>query len=230
MTRQHPQYLLLIAALLATGSAFADPLVATYQVSTTTGEATHSARFLFARDETTVAFIDARKTYRDVWDVSVPGQQLRLRRVVDIRRATIEFLPSELTLRGHLPRWESLQSPFGSDVVGNCATHSAQVVACVAGDTLPAAVTLRFGATEVRWVQTSLVRDREAFARATRVDDDYSQWDAADFGDQEYDRELQALLPYAELDPHHPRIHAANDRTSPADHTQDGRSHDGHRH
>ena len=83
---------------------------------------------------------------------------------------------------------------------------------------------MRFGETEVQWKQLDMAVARQAFERAANIADDYALWDAADFGDQEYDRELQALLPYAELDPHSPRIHASNE--PPVTH----HSHDGHRH
>lgn len=219
------RYAMAVAAALMlgpVGDAAAEPLVATYEVSTSVGDQTQTARFVFARDDRTVLFADARKTYRDIWDQTGSAQQLRLRRVVDLKRASIEFLPNELALREHTPKWESLQSPFGQDVRGNCADRSANVVECVPGDTLPAQVTLRLGAMEVRWSQVEVSRDAAAFAAATGVPDDYALWDAADFGDQEYDRDLQMLLPYAELDAHSPRIHALSDRPSP--------SREGHRH
>lgn len=214
-----------LLVLCAGGSAFAaEPLVVTYEIVATSGTTAQTSKFLFARDGQTVAFIDSRKTYRDIWDLAATKQQLRLRRVVDVKHSTIEFLPNELTLRGHMPKWESLQSPFGNDVQGNCDAKAVHVVECVAGNALPAKVVMRFGATEVQWTQLDTAKDRQAFERAARVPDDYALWDAADFGDQEYDRDLQALLPYAELDPHSPRIHVSNER--PATH----HSHDGHRH
>ena len=220
--------LALVTPLLIFGAAHSasasEPLVVTYEITTKSGTAMQPSKFLFARDGHTVAFIDSRKTYRDIWDLAAANQQLRLRRVVDIKRSTIEFLPNELTLRGHMPKWESLQSPFGTDIRGNCDAKAAHVVECVAGAMLPAQVVMRFGATEVKWTQIDTATDRQAFERAVNIADEYTLWDAADFGDQEYNRELQALLPYAELDPHSPRIHVSNER--PATH----HSHDGHRH
>lgn len=209
-----PRLLAVLPCFAITGAANAETLVASYDVTTSTGGQAQTARFRFARDARTVAFIDARKTYRDVWDQTGADQQIRLRRVVDVKRASIEFLPNELVLRQHMPKWESLQSPFGQDVSGNCLSHSENVVECVPGDTLPARVVLRFGPVEVQWNQVGLARDAAAFAEATRVPDEYAQWDAADFGDQEYDRDLQALLPCAELDAHSSRIHAASGRSA----------------
>ena len=212
-------------ALLALGAATsvsAEPLVVTYEVTIAAGDQSSSSRFVVALDDNLTAFIDGRKTYRDIWDRTATGQ-IRLRRAVDVKSAAIEFLPGELNLRGLSPKWENLQSPFGSDIRGNCAERAAHVVECVPGDALPAKVTMRFERFEVRWTQTAVSRDAAEFTRMTQVPAEYRLWDAADFGDQEYDRELRALLPYAELDPHSNRIHAANE----AHHHG---PHDGHRH
>lgn len=220
-----PYYRSFLALLTigACANAFAENLIVSYDVTVVAGEQTASSSFVFALSENTAAFVDGRKTYRDIWDRTGAGQ-VRLRRTVDVKASAIEFLPGELTLRGRMPKWESLQSPFGNDVRGNCAERAAHVVECVAGDTLPAKVTMRFERFDVRWTQVTASRDTAEFARLTEVPTEYRLWDAADFGDQEYDRDLQALLPYAELDPHSTRIHAANELTH-----QHGPN-DGHRH
>jgi hypothetical protein len=192
-------------------------------VTVSAGNQHSASRFIVAIDENITAFIDGRKTYRDIWDRTTTGQ-IRLRRAVDVKASAIEFLPGELILRGRMPKWESLQSPFGNDVRGNCAERAAQVFECIPGDTLPAKVAMRFEGFDVRWTQVTVSRDAAEFVRMIQVPAEYRLWDASDFGDQENDRELRALLPYADLDPHSTRIHATNETTH-----QHG-PHDGHRH
>jgi len=217
--------LLMILGISVAAPVSAEPLIATYEVTISKNGHAATARFTFARDSQTVAFIDSRKSYRDIWDLASANQQLRLRRVVDLKRSSIEFLPSELVLRGHVPKWENLQTPFGADVLRNCEGQVTHVVECLPGDALPSKVVMRFGQTEVTWFQTALSRDKEAFSAAVSFAEDYALWDAADFGDQEYDRDLQALLPYADLDPHNPRIHSSNERRAAQQHRHDGHVH-----
>jgi hypothetical protein len=201
--------------------AGADSLTATYNITVTSQGRETNSQFVYARSGRRVAFADSRKTYRDVWeDTGFPGL-FRLERVVDVMQSVVEFVPGELRLRGYTPSWESLQSPFGLDIRGNCDTRLSYVTECIPGESLPSRVIMKKDGVEILWQMAAFQTDAPMAAAKVEVDPTFRRWDAADFGDLENDKDLALLLPFAGLSIHGNKIHSVRppSRDREHDHT-----------
>lgn len=194
-----------------------EPVYVTYEITVEQAGRSAVSSFVYARSSDQVMFQDKRKPYRDIWKRVGPAEtDKHMLRLVESAHSAIEISRSELALRGYMPTWDALMSPFGGGLAARCSDPAAGMT-CSDTTLTPERVEVRMAGLTIIWKRTSFSQDLGTIEAALRIPGDLAVWDAADFGDQEYDKDLQKLLAIADMDPHGGparRDHSGHDHSS----------------